>query len=123
MPILLLLLVALAVGAAVDPGRLALSDGRDRPDAPDGDGEEKVGHALAQHSRLRRLLMQRLDPAVATGLALTLALATIVVGGLVLAVLAYLVRSSDQLVADRRERRRMGLRPRVATSRTTGSRW
>ena len=40
----------------------------------------------------------RLDPEVATGLALTLALVLIVGGGLLLAVLAYLVRGDTELV-------------------------
>ena len=54
---------------------------------------EKVGH----RARLRRLVVNRLDPAAMTGLALTLALLLAVGGGLVLAVLAYLVRSNDTL--------------------------
>ena len=41
---------------------------------------------------------QRLDPQAATGLALTLAFAVIVLGGLVLAVLAHLVRGKTEVV-------------------------
>ena len=41
---------------------------------------------------------RRLDPQAATGLALTLAFAVIVLGGLVVAVLAYLVRGSTEVV-------------------------
>jgi len=41
---------------------------------------------------------RRLDPQAATGLALTLAFAVIVLGGLVLAVLAYLVRGNTEVV-------------------------
>ena len=68
------------------------------PTQPTATATEAVGHTLAHHTRLRRLLVVRLDPSVATGLALTLALGVIILGGLVLAVLAYLVRSSDRLV-------------------------
>jgi undecaprenyl-diphosphatase len=98
MPVLLLLLVALAVGASVLVAVWRFPTAAVVPTHPTATATETVGRALAQHSRLRRLLVDRLDPAVATGLALTLALGTIVVGGLVLAVLAYLVRSSDLLV-------------------------
>lgn len=45
----------------------------------------------------RAMRAARLDPERATGLALTLALATILVGGLVLALLAVVVRSTDVL--------------------------
>ena len=40
----------------------------------------------------------RLDPAAATGLALTLALVVVIGGGLLLGVLAYLVRSNGHLI-------------------------
>ena len=42
--------------------------------------------------------MRRLNPKVATGLALTVALGVVVVGGIMLGALAYLVRSNSQLV-------------------------
>jgi membrane-associated phospholipid phosphatase len=99
MPILLLLTVALAVGAAVTIAVWRFPTSPLVPTRPAQAATEAVGHTLAQHSRLRRLLVGRLDPEVATGLALTLALAVLILGGLVLAVLAYLVRSSDALVA------------------------
>ena len=98
MPLLLLLLVALSLGAAVTLAVWRYPSAAIVPTRPTETAQAAVGHALAQHSRLRRLVVERLDPGVATGLALTLALGTIVVGGLVLAVLAYLVRSSDLLV-------------------------
>jgi len=56
-----------------------------------------VGETVAHHRRLRRFVAGRLDPGVMTGLALTIALVLAVGGGLVLAILAYLVRSSPQL--------------------------
>lgn len=98
MPVLLLLLVALGVGALVTVAVWRFPSAPFVPTRPTQAATEAVGHTLAHHSRLRRLLVQRLDPGVATGLALTLALGAILVGGLVLAVLAYLVRSSDRLV-------------------------
>jgi membrane-associated phospholipid phosphatase len=57
-----------------------------------------VGKEIGHHSRLRRSLKSRLNPEAATGLALTLGLAMVVVGGLLIGVLAYLVRSNDALV-------------------------
>ena len=97
MPLFLLLLVALAVGSAVTLAVWRYPTAPFVPMHPAETAEERIGHALAEHSRLRRLLVERLDPGVTTGLALTLALALVVGGGLVLAVLAYLVRSSDTL--------------------------
>jgi membrane-associated phospholipid phosphatase len=52
-----------------------------------------VGEAVRPHSALRRLLVQRLDPSVATGLLLTLALVCSLAGGVLLGLLVYLVRS------------------------------
>jgi len=98
MPLLLLLLVALAVGTVVMLAVWRYPDAPFVPRRPTAAATEAVGHTLAHHSRLRRLLVDRLDPGVATGLALTVALGLIVLGGLLLAVLAYLVRSSDRLV-------------------------
>lgn len=58
----------------------------------------KAGVAIRRHPGLRGVVTRRLDPEVATGLALTLALVLIVGGGLVLGVLAYLVRGDTDLV-------------------------
>ena len=98
MPILLLLLVALAAGTLVMLAVWRYPDAPFVPTRPTATATEAIGHSLAHHSRLRRLLVERLDPGVATGVALTLALGVILLGGLMLAVLAYLVRSSDRLV-------------------------
>ena len=51
-----------------------------------------------QHRWLRRLVRSRLDPATATGLALTLALLVAILGGLLVGLLAYLMRTSATLV-------------------------
>jgi membrane-associated phospholipid phosphatase len=57
-----------------------------------------VGRELGHHSRLRRTVTRRLNPKVATGLALTIAFGAVVLGGFVLGTLAYLVRTNSQLL-------------------------
>jgi len=57
-----------------------------------------VGTEIGHHSRLRRTIKGRLNPEAATGLALTIGLAAILIGGLVLGVLAFLVRSNSSLL-------------------------
>jgi membrane-associated phospholipid phosphatase len=59
---------------------------------------ERAGEAAGRHPRWRSTLARRLDPDTATGLALSLALLVTVAGGLLLAVLAYLVRGHSDLV-------------------------
>jgi len=58
----------------------------------------EAGAAIRRRSGRGATLAARLDPAAATGLALTLALVVIVVGGLVLGTLAYLVRADPDLL-------------------------
>ncbi len=55
---------------------------------------EAVGEMAAHHRRLRRFVKQRRDPVAATGLALTIALGVVILGGLVIGVLAFLVREN-----------------------------
>jgi undecaprenyl-diphosphatase len=98
MPLLILIAVALLAGLAA--GALAWRFTRPRRalHAAEHAGEA-AGEAVAESPGLRRrLLHARLDPERATGLALTLALVVIVAGGVVLGVLAYLVRSKTGLV-------------------------
>lgn len=99
MPLLALLLIAFAAGAAVTLAVWRYPTAAVVPTRPTATASEVVGRTLSHHSGLRRLLVGRLDPQVATGLVLTLALALTTLGGLILAVLAYLVRSSDRLIA------------------------
>jgi membrane-associated phospholipid phosphatase len=98
MPFLLLLLLALTVGLAV--GLVAWRYPRNaRPSpAPALDAARKVGETVGKHPRLRAVLDARLDPATATGLALTLALVLAMGGGVLLGVLAYLVRTNRHLI-------------------------
>jgi undecaprenyl-diphosphatase len=98
MPIFVLLAVAIAAGS------LVFALGRRYPtpvvgQTPALDAAEKLGEEAALHPWLSRMLRSRLDPATATGLALTLALGAAIVGGLVLGTLAYLMRTSAQLVS------------------------
>ena len=72
------------------------------------------------HRRRARLSHARRDPASATGLALTIALGAVIVGGLVLGVLAFLVRANEHAARHRHRRRAMGLRARDARSPTRG---
>ena len=98
MPLLVLVLVALAAGILVAfaasryPTPLIGQE-------PSEAAAEIVAHEAAERPWLRRMLAQRLDPGTATGFALTLALGLAVVGGLVVGVLAFLMRSSGTLVS------------------------
>jgi membrane-associated phospholipid phosphatase len=62
------------------------------PERPAEEAARAVGEKVREHTGLRRLLVRRLDPSVSTGLLLTVALAVTLVGGLVLGILAILVR-------------------------------
>jgi len=96
----LLILIAVALLAGLGAGALAWHfTGRRRALAAAEEVGEAAGEAVEDSPGLRRrLLHARLDPERATGLALTLALVVIVAGGVVLGVLAYLVRSKTGLV-------------------------
>jgi hypothetical protein len=63
------------------------------PARPALEAARAVGEAVRPHPALRRLLVRRLDRSVTTGFLLTLALACSLVGGVLLGVLVYLVRS------------------------------
>ncbi|MGZ4409720.1 MAG: phosphatase PAP2 family protein [Gaiellaceae bacterium] len=97
MPLLFLLAFALASGVTV--GFVAWRYPRSpRPATPTLDAARKVGEAVGRHPSLRGLLDARLDPAAATGLALTLAFLLAIGGGVLLGVLAYLVRTNSHLI-------------------------
>jgi membrane-associated phospholipid phosphatase len=97
MPLLVLFLVALSISTIVAwvawhyPASIASP-------APSVAAAKAVGRELGHHSRLRRFIKSRLNPEAATGLALTVALAAVIVGGFVIGVLAYLVRTNSRLV-------------------------
>jgi membrane-associated phospholipid phosphatase len=98
MPVLLLLVLALTVALVV--GFVAWRYPRiatNSPATPAG-AARAVGETVGRHPRLRAIRDARLDPATATGLALTVALLFAIGGGLLLGVLAYLVRSNRHLI-------------------------
>jgi membrane-associated phospholipid phosphatase len=97
MPLLVVLVVAVAVFALV--AFVAWNYPHPTTAAtPSLAAAKAVGTEIGHHSRLRRTIKSRLNPEAATGLALTIGLGAVVVGGLLLGVLAYLVRSNSQLV-------------------------
>jgi membrane-associated phospholipid phosphatase len=96
MPLLVLFILALTAGLGV--GFLAWRLPRPvAPAQPALETARKVGETMGRHQALRRALKARLDPAAATGLALTLALLVVIWGGFLFAVVAYLVRSNAHL--------------------------
>jgi membrane-associated phospholipid phosphatase len=98
MPVLVLLALALTSGAAA--GLVAFRYPRiARPSAtPALDVARKAGETVRRHPSLRAVPHARLDPAVATGLALTVAFVLAIGGGLLLGLLAYLVRANSHLI-------------------------
>lgn len=99
MPVLLLFALALTVGLVV--GFVAWRYPRiARPAAapPTIETARKVGETVGRHPSLRSFLDARLDPAAATGLALTVAMIFSIGGGVLFGVLAYLVRTSSDLI-------------------------
>jgi membrane-associated phospholipid phosphatase len=97
MPLLVLFLVAFGVAATVAFAAWHYPAGM-APPRPSVAAAKVVGREIGHHNRLRRVLKSRLNPEVATGLALTLALGAVLVGGLVIGALAYLVRTNSELL-------------------------
>ena len=103
MPIVALLLISLAAGSLVAWASLRYPTpvGTSPTDMAEA-SERMMEREMERHPWLLRFVRDRTDPAMATGLALTLALGLVVVGGLLIGALAYLIRSSETLVdADR----------------------
>jgi hypothetical protein len=94
MPIIVLLLISLAAGLAIALAfdRLAPAHGAS---AAIADALEHAAEGAAQRSWRQA----RLDPEATTGLALTAAVALMITGGFVVAVLAYLVRGNGTLAS------------------------
>src|SRR3954467_5435605 len=91
LPVPLLLLVAIALAVGLVAGALAW-----RLAGPPLEGARKAGETIGRHRSLRAILDARLDPAAATGLALTLALVFAIGGGVLFGVVAYLVRTNSR---------------------------
>jgi hypothetical protein len=92
MPLLADLIAALATGLLMLLAAHWYARSSKTPERPTEEVARAVGEEIRQHSRLRRLVVRRLDPSATTGLLLTLALASTLIGGLVLGILALLVR-------------------------------
>ena len=97
MPFLVLIIVALAAGLSV--GLVTWRYPRRSPfgRTPALATAEKVGETARGQAGVRRMLGRRLNPESATGLALSLALLFVVVAGVVLGLLAFLVRANARL--------------------------
>ena len=104
MPILVLLLISLSAGALVVwAGRRYPNPAGTPPTEMAEKAAVQIETEMERHPWLLRLVRGRLDPATATGLALTLALGLAIVGGILVGFLAYLMRSSDRLADTDRE--------------------
>src|SRR5215218_1383082 len=98
MTLLLLLTTAVAIGAAVTAAAWRWTHAAGRAAPPGMDAARTAGAALRRHPGRATSLAARLNPEAATGLALTLALAAIVAGGVLVGAMAYLVRGETDLV-------------------------
>jgi hypothetical protein len=116
MPLLLLLALALTVGVVV--GLVSWRYPRVTSPGPNStiDAAREVGKKVRRHPRLRALVVARLDPEAATGLALTVAMIAVITGGLVFAVLAYLIRTNAHLLGIDNGVAKWGNRHATATS-------
>ena len=91
------LLITVAVSALA--GGVAWAAVRRWPQAdPAAAATLVMADELSHQRRLARFLRSRLDPAVATGLALTAALVGLVVAGAIIGVFVYMVRSNSGVV-------------------------
>jgi membrane-associated phospholipid phosphatase len=97
MPLLILVIVAALAGLGVVAVASVWPQSNVAAPASITAATTAVAESVAEHRRLRRFVSQRLDPGAITGLALSIALLLAIGGGVVLAILAYLVRSNPQL--------------------------
>jgi membrane-associated phospholipid phosphatase len=97
MPLLVLVIVALAAGLAV--GFAAWRYPVGAAGSPTAAAARAVSESIGRHRRLRGFVETRLDPQAATGLMMTIALILAIGGGLLLGALAYLVRTNSALLA------------------------
>jgi membrane-associated phospholipid phosphatase len=94
MPILLLLLVAIAAGALIGLAFFFLAPAKGATTAAAEAVED-----IVESSAPRTWLRARTDPQVVTGLALTAAVAMVIGGGLVIGLLAILIRGNSALAS------------------------
>jgi membrane-associated phospholipid phosphatase len=94
--VIALLLVPVVSAAA---GFAAWAGARHWPQAdPAAAASDAVAVELGHRRGIRRFLHSRLDPSVATGLALTAALAGLVLTGVIIGILVYMVRTNSGVV-------------------------
>src|SRR5438552_2326483 len=98
MPFLILTLLALMAGIAAGVVTLRYPRRAGEVAVLSLDAGEKIGEVAQTHPRVRTMLQRRFDPEWLTGMALTLALVFTVGAGIVLGLLAYLVRTNSHLV-------------------------
>ena len=97
MPLLADLIAAFAAGLLALVAARWYARSTATPDRPAEEVARAAGEAVRDHTRMRRFAARRLDPSVTTGLLLTVALAVTLVGGLVLGILAVLVRRVEAI--------------------------
>jgi membrane-associated phospholipid phosphatase len=97
MPLVFLIAVVLTVGSLVGFVTWRYPRAAPATGLPTLDKAREVGKAVGRRPKLRAFLGARVDPAAATGLALTLAMITAICGGVLVGALAYLVRANSQL--------------------------
>jgi membrane-associated phospholipid phosphatase len=96
----LLLLFALVLTVTVVVGAVTWRYPRVATSNPSStiEAAREIGHSVRRHPRLRAVLAARLNPETTTGLALSVALIVVIAGGVVFAVLAYLIRTNAHLL-------------------------
>ena len=116
MPLLLLLVLFVSVSVLV--GLLTWRYPRVTTPTPNStiEAARDVGESVRRHPRLRAFLAARLNPETATGLALSLAMIAVIAGGVVFAVLAYLIRTNAHLLGIDNGVAKWGNRHATATS-------
>ncbi len=97
LPFLLDLTLALVAGVTAFISAALYSRSSATPTRPALEPARALGGTVRAHPRLRRLLATRLDREVATGFLLTLALAVALTAGILLGLLAYLIRALPTL--------------------------
>lgn len=92
MPLLADATAALLAGLLALLAALEYARSRPQSERPTEEAARTLGEAVGEHESVRRFVAGRLDRSVVTGLLLTIAVAVTLVGGLVLGMLALLVR-------------------------------
>jgi membrane-associated phospholipid phosphatase len=116
MPLLLLLVLVLSVAVVVGLVTWRYPRVTTRTPSWTIEAARDVGKTVRQHPQLRTLLAARLNPETATGLALTVAMIAVIAGGVMFAVIAYLIRTNAHLLGIDNGVAKWGNRHATATS-------